>query len=84
MGSAILHISPEDMTVQDGGTLPPGSGQGYHVRLPQTVLARLALGAVPPGDLLSRLAEPPAGEARDLLVAMFPPRYPHIYLPDRF
>jgi len=85
LGGATLHISPDGLSVDDGLTVPPpGVAPPLTVRLPQTALVRLALGAFPPGDLLSRLAEPPTGSARDLLEALFPPCYPHIYLPDRF
>jgi hypothetical protein len=54
------------------------------VRLPQSILARLALGAFPPGDLLGRLEEPVGEEAAGVIETLFPLRHPHMYLPDRF
>src|SRR5438128_905137 len=59
-------------------------GEGKVVRLPQTTLARLALGAYAPADPLARLERPPAGQTRALLEALFPLRHPHLSLPDRF
>lgn len=86
IGGATLHISPGDIQVNDStrATMPHRRAQFYTVSLPQTVLARLVLGAFMPDDLLSRVEQPPQGELRDLLEAMFPSRYPHINLPDRF
>lgn len=60
------------------------AGAQITVALPQTALARLALGAFPPGDLLARLEQPPSDKARELLEALFPWRNPHMYLPDRY
>jgi hypothetical protein len=54
------------------------------VRLPQTALARLALGTFPPGDVLDGLDSPPGPQERDFLAALFPARYPHMYWPDRY
>jgi hypothetical protein len=54
------------------------------IHLPQQTLARLALGAFPPGDLLARLEEPMDERARQLVEILFPLRHPHMYLPDRF
>ena len=59
-------------------------GTGMAVRLPQATLARLALGAYAPADLLARLERPPEGQTRALLEALFPLRHPHLSLPDRF
>jgi hypothetical protein len=85
IGGATLHISPEGIQVDDTTDVTqPHRAQVSTVHLPQTVLARLVFGAFAPGDLLSRLEQPPHGETRDLLEAMFPPRHPHINLPDRF
>jgi GNAT superfamily N-acetyltransferase len=54
------------------------------IRLPQSILAQLALGAFPPGDLLGRLEEPVGEEAAGVIETLFPLRHPHMYLPDRF
>jgi hypothetical protein len=51
--------------------------------LPQTVLTQLALGALPPEDLLPRLDPPLVPQAAELLRALFPERQPHIFPPDR-
>jgi hypothetical protein len=53
-------------------------------RLPQTTLARLALGCFPPEDLLERLQNPLEGQVMELLQMMFPPRAAQIFLADRF
>jgi GNAT superfamily N-acetyltransferase len=62
----------------------PSAAEPIPVRLPQVSLARLVLGAFPPGDVISRLAPPPAPTAGELLSALFPLRHPHMYLPDRY
>ena len=54
------------------------------MRLPQAALARLALGAFPPGDVVDGLDPPPGPRERDLLAALFPARRPHMYWPDRY
>jgi hypothetical protein len=54
------------------------------VRLTQTCLARLALGAFAPEDLLDRLEWSLEDRARDVVVALFPQRRPHMYWPDRY
>jgi predicted acetyltransferase len=81
IGSAALQITPEHVMVaeaQDAGS------DGLHVTLPQAELARLALGAFPPADLLARLAARPSEAVSQLLETLFPLRHPHMYLPDRF
>jgi hypothetical protein len=86
IGGAVLTITADSLTVT--GVAPAGtptSDRGRHqLRLPQAELARLALGAFPPGDVLDRLEQPPGGEARRLIETLFPLRHPHLYLPDRF
>jgi hypothetical protein len=81
MGDATLHLSPIAITVEEGIA---ASADALRVTLPQTELARLALGAFPPYDLLSRLTQPPTQEVATLLENMFPLRYPHMHLPDRY
>lgn len=56
----------------------------YIVRLPQGTLARLALGFAPAEDLCARLPEPLPEEAVSLLKLLFPVRFQHAYLPDRY
>jgi hypothetical protein len=79
LGAATLALSPQGVTATD-----TRSGPQLVVRLPQTALGRLALGAFAPDDLLDRLAEPPDDPARELLQALFPQRLPFMYAPDRY
>ncbi|MGH2371671.1 MAG: hypothetical protein ACRDI2_26160, partial [Chloroflexota bacterium] len=86
-GAATLNITPDSVTVaeQDGASAAHSwPGDRLSVRLPQTALARLALGAFPPADLLARLDHPVDGAARELLEALFPLRHPHMHYPDRY
>jgi len=53
------------------------------VSLPQTELMRLALGALPPDDVLDRLDTPTSPMARRLIKALFPQQHPYLHLPDR-
>jgi hypothetical protein len=77
-GSARLPLAPPGE--------PPRSAERETItlRLPQTVLARLALGVYPPGVLTAELS--PALDARqgEALAALFPQRHPHMYWPDRY
>jgi hypothetical protein len=96
LGDAALTINPEGIGVAGGdpsvssvspGAAPDAGGHDpdrLEVRLPQTALARLALGAFPPGDLLDRLEDPVDRRARALLEVLFPLCHPHMHLPDRF
>ncbi len=83
-GGTTLHVAPDGVRVVDGET--PGAADGEHLRvtLPQTALARLALGGFPPGDLLDRLPAPPDARAREVLEALFPRRHPYTHLLDRY
>jgi hypothetical protein len=84
IGSATLAIRPGSVTVQAAEGSETGPGPALTVRLPQAELARLALGAFPPEEVLARLEVPVHGPACELLHALFPARRPHMYLPDRF
>lgn len=88
VGDVMLAITREDVTVigmdQDSPARHDPVARRSELRVPQATLARLALGAFPPGDLLDRLERPPDGEARRLMETLFPLRHPHLYLPDRF
>jgi hypothetical protein len=77
-GEAGLAVTPDGVSVVDGGP------SALVVELPQYELARLALGAYPPGSILERLASPPSEAACRLVEALFPHRHPHLYVPDRF
>ena len=98
-GEATLIVTPQGVAVESNDLPPdrhpipagtataarPGAaGETLMVRLPQATLARLALGAFPPDDLLARLEEPPTERARQLVEILFPLRHPHMFLPDRF
>jgi GNAT superfamily N-acetyltransferase len=63
---------------------PTGSSRTIRLRLPQGVLARLALGALPPDVLLDGLETPPSAQDRDLLRRLLPLRHPHMSWPDRY
>jgi Acetyltransferase (GNAT) domain len=99
LGDAVLQVTTEGLTVagpndpasrtREGAApararIPSGGAGTVELCLPQTVLARLALGAFPPDDLLDRLEQPVTGQARELVCTLFPPRHPHMYLPDRY
>lgn len=56
----------------------------YVIRLPQGTLARLALGFAPADDLCARLSEPIPEKVVSWLKLLFPVRYQHAYLPDRY
>ena len=78
IGEATLAVTPDGLAVE----LSP-AGDPTVVRLPQSDLARLALGAFPPEDLLARLETPPDAPTTELLCLLFPQRHPHMWLPDR-
>jgi hypothetical protein len=86
LGDAVLKMAPDRIAVDageaDGGR--KASPAEVTVRMPQTTLARLALGAFPPEDLLARLETPPPPETSAVLERLFPLRHPHMSLPDRF
>ena len=82
MGSATLHIALDAVTVETG--VENTSGDVLRIGIPQTELARLALGAFPPDDFITRLPQPHSEEVKTLLENMFPLRFPHMYLPDRY
>jgi hypothetical protein len=71
-------------------TLPGASGapatpqDTVSLRLPQGVLARLALGVYPASELAGELDPPPDARQRDVLEALFPRRHPHMYWLDRY
>ena len=87
IGSAALVVTPNGVSVQ-GASDGPHSGAApddtLHIRLPQTALGRLALGAFPAGDVIARLDETPSERAAQLVEVRFPLRHPHLYVPDRF
>ena len=82
LGNATLHITPDTITVEEGAANT--SGNVLRVAMLQTELARLALGAFPPDDLVARLSQPPNAQTAGLLAILFPLRLPHMHLPDRY
>jgi len=86
LDSITLHITQDSLRVESLDESPASlsAEQMFSLTLPQATLARMAFGAFAPDDLLARLETPPAPEAQRLLERLFPPRHPHISLPDRF
>jgi hypothetical protein len=80
IGSATLLVTDAGVMVRAGEHLGAGA---LVLRLPQTDLMRLALGALPPDDVLDRLASPPDDRMRTVIEALFPQRRPYLYLADR-
>jgi GNAT superfamily N-acetyltransferase len=79
-GTAAMRLGPAGPMFIE--TVEPSDKPLTEITLPQTALARLALGAYPPQDVLERLDPAPAPRAADLIAALFPLRRCHIYLPD--
>lgn len=89
VGSVTLRAESGRLSVDagSGGASRAGASARHELTLlplPQATLARLALGAFCAADLLARLDQPPNWSARALIEAMFPSRYPHLWIPDRF
>ncbi len=82
LGDATLHITPDAVTVETG--TENTFGNVLRIAMPQTELARLALGAFPTDDLVARLPQTPNAETARLLAILFPLRFPHMCLPDRY
>lgn len=78
VGAAALHFHAGEVRVEEA------RGEGVVVDMPQTALGRLALGALPPEEILARLPHPPDDRVRELLRTLFPARYPHMYAADRY
>jgi hypothetical protein len=81
-GSATLHYGPRGVSVERGA-----AGAARACVVPQAILARLALGAMDPEFLLSRTDAPSLpreGQVPRVLTLLFPPRFPHMHLPDRY
>jgi len=78
VGGATIEITSAETRVTDA------PAQGDVLQLPQHELARLALGAFPPDDVLERLGTAPGHAAWRIVPALFPQRKPHMWVPDRF
>lgn len=80
-GGAVLYIDRGSVRVEeDAGQ----SAEALICRLPQTTLARLAMGAYPPEDLLARLPAPLEERVAQLIRMMFPVRPAQTFLADRY
>jgi hypothetical protein len=91
LGNATLTITSDGITVasqdhpmRDASFVIREGETRVRVRMPQSALARLALGAFPPDDLLARLPDPPDERTGRLVAVLFPLRHPHMHLPDRY
>lgn len=79
VGEVLLRVSP------DGVEVTADAGEPHDVVvLPQGTLARLVLGFAPARDLCAHLSQPPSAEVVSVLERLFPVRYQHMYLPDRY
>ena len=76
-----LRITRDQIAILEGDS---SSTIALQLHLPQWELARLALGAFTPEDILARLHEPPSEETSQLIQTLFPVRNPHMHLPDRY
>lgn len=83
LGRVRLCLSPGSLRIEAEGACEEGMPV-LAVAMPQTLLARLALGAFPPRTLLDRLEHSPSEETREVIEALFPLREPHMHLPDQF
>jgi GNAT superfamily N-acetyltransferase len=78
-GAAAVRLGPAEAALVE--TIEPSDGEPIEVALPQTALARLALGGYPPQDVLERI-ETPGPRAAELIGALFPLRRCHSYPVD--
>lgn len=88
LGEGALLVGEEEVRTAHFTTREQGEActadDSYTIRLSQGTLARLALGFAPADDLCARLSEPLPEELVSLLKLLFPVRYQHAYLPDRY
>jgi hypothetical protein len=82
LGAATLRLDGSGGVVL--ASSDDAAADALRVQLPQSELARLAIGALAPADVLERLEHRPEARAIELLQILFPHRHPHMYLPDRF
>lgn len=81
IGAATLNIANDGVRVDTA--VATAQRPSMTLRLPQTELMRLALGALPPTDILDRLEVPPDDRTRAIMEGLFPQRHPYLHLPDR-
>jgi predicted acetyltransferase len=80
IGEASLTWAREELRVAPSASAEDATS----IRIPQEDLARLALGAFAPEDVLARLESPPDEQTMERLAVLFPQRHPHMWLPDRY
>jgi predicted N-acetyltransferase YhbS len=78
-GTVALSMTPDGVSIDHEIT-----ADHLVADMPQTMLARLSLGAFPVRDLAARNAPDITPEVLDVLEALFPQRHLHIYPMDRF
>jgi hypothetical protein len=74
-----VRLGPAEAALVE--TVESPDRETIEVALPQSALARLALGGYPPQDVLARI-ESPGPRAAELVAALFPLRRWHIYPAD--
>lgn len=79
IGSAVLVITDDAVGVGEGSEPARAT-----LKLPQTALARLALGVLDPAALLAGLDDPPVDDVATTITMLFPRRNPHLSLIDRY
>lgn len=83
LGSVSLNLSSDGISLSAGTDALPDAQPVLDLALPQTALARLALGGFSPEDLLARLGISDADWPARILAALFPRRWPYLYMADR-
>lgn len=83
LGEATLQVVPGLVRVMDKVD-DSASPSHFTVHLQGTLLARLAMGFAPASDLCARAGATLQERILALLDTLFPTRYPHMYLPDRY
>ncbi len=83
LGAGTLEITPDSVRVLGEGDSAAGLPH-YTVQISGRVLARLAVGFAPAGDLCARAGIEMPQKVASLLETLFPVRYQHMYLPDRY
>jgi GNAT superfamily N-acetyltransferase len=84
IGEVTLSFTNQEITVSPRKAVNETNPSTVQITIRQHELARLALGAFPPDELLDRLENPPSERAREIINILFPGRHPHLYIPDRF
>ena len=83
LGSVVLDLTSAGISPGAATDALPDAQSVLDLALPQTALARLALGGFPPEDLLARLGISDAVWPARILAVLFPRRWPYLYMADR-